>query len=173
MSTLNDLQKAWYENDLRNLVTQGKVYTSFVANSDVDGGESLYMAIEVGDDNAVLLGVDLNARGETISFALYRDPTYTGGSQIPVLNLNDVIGVTGNENVTVRNSTINVTDKGSPVFGPWNMYGPTGNNVESIIRNIDVPLVLKSNTTYLLDLANPQGAGNNVETSVAIRYLDN
>ena len=138
-----------------------------MSSASVAADEDLTIIVSVGNIPAALLALDLTAKATEIDFAVYRTPTYTGGSSLPLLNLNDIVGITGQENVDMINSTVNVTDKGTAIFGPWNLFSE---NNSTITRNIGGPLVLKPNTEYLIAIHNPSGSP--VEMSLAVRYVD-
>jgi len=167
MSHNQDMAHEAMHRDVGLLINQGRVYSAFVANESVASGEDLTAVLSIGDAPAAILGLNLTANDNIIDFAVHRDPIYTGGTELPRLNLNDIVGITGDENVDVVNSSIVVTDKGTPVFGPWNLYSE--NNI-TITRSIEGPLVLRPSTDYLISMNNPSGSP--VEMSLAIRYVD-
>ncbi len=167
MSALNDLEKSWYERDLGQLITEGRVYGAFVSNSSVASGEDLSVVMVIGDKPAAIRLINLVATDIVVAFSIHRSPSYTGGAPLQKFNLNDIVGVTGDENVTFVNSSIVVTDKGEIMFGPWNIYSE---NLQTITRQIDTPLLLKPNTTYLITINNP--AGSPTQMSIAINYVD-
>lgn len=165
--SLIDLENDWYKRDRGFLISEGRIYVAFVANESVSNGDDLTVVLSVGDKPAAILTTNITVNGTLSDFAVYRSPTYTGGSSLPKLNLNDIIGVTGGENVDALNSSLVITDKGTPVFGPWDLY--SSNNL-TIIREINGPLILKPNTEYLIAMNNPQGSP--IEMSLAITYVD-
>jgi hypothetical protein len=164
---LNDLVNDWYKRDLGYLIAQGRVYNTFVSSESIAAGESLYMVIVAGSEVSALHTLTMISTSTQVIFTIFRAPSYTGGSPLPKVNLNDIVGITGNENVTALNSTVVVSDPGDLVFGPWDIFST--NNV-TIDRDITGPLILQPNQTYLIMIENPSGAP--AEMSLNLSYID-
>lgn len=99
--------------------------------------------------------------GKKIRASVYRTPTYTGGTPIPIYNLNDIGPVTTTVSVL---SGATITAPGTQFGAPNTVYGSDlqGNSVQGTFAVTGQERILRPNTTYLLRIENLGDTPSNI-----------
>lgn len=99
--------------------------------------------------------------GKKIMASVYRTPTYTGGTSVPVYNLNDINPVATTVSVL---SGVTISAAGTQFGAPNTVYGSDlqGNSVQGTFAVTGQERILRPNTTYLLRIENLGDTTSNI-----------
>lgn len=137
------------ESNVKN-GTQWEV--SFENNSLASGAYSDAI-LTTGSQYVLVKSRLLNFTGSEIEASVYKNPTFTGGSVLPVYNLNTEIG---GSPLAVMKIGATVSNVGTEVAAKSHAYG-TDTNVQQAVGTYNVnglERVLQPNTSYLLRIQN-------------------
>lgn len=123
-------------------------------------GESVDIIFSIGSSNPVLIkSVVVQFESDEISTQLFVGPSYTGGAEIPVYNLNDA-GAVVDDVVVVSGAT--VSDTGLAVGPEIRTLGAAPGFLTQGLINVGmaagVERVLAANADYLYRITNTDGA---------------
>lgn len=146
---------------------------AFEASVDLSGvsaipaGESVKTVFVTGSKPVIFYSRKLSYSGDGVNAYLYRDPSYTGGTEaIDINNPND-INPQANESIFLSGAT--VTDDGIASRAPVYVYGNTSvQGRGEVLEVIDSPQLMAPNSTFLFvlenrDTTNPQDVSSVVE----------
>ena len=125
---------------------------SFESNS-VASGASVDSVMQTGDQYVLIKSRLLHFTGSEIESSVYRAPAYTGGTQLPIYNLNTVIS---GSPLAIMKAGVVVSNVGTEIAAKTHAYG-TNTNVNQAVGSFDVEgveRVLAPNTAYLLRVVN-------------------
>lgn len=124
-------------------------------------GSTLYTAAGSSTNNTIFLTGDLPVilksrsigySGSGVSTFIYKLPTYTGGTQAPYQNPNDINPVVGLSQIIVGAT---VTADGDLVFAPSHLLGGVANNAKGAVSvGIGQEKIFAPNRAYLLKIVN-------------------
>ena len=118
----------------------------------VTGGGSNDTIFLTGSLPVSLKGRKITYSGLGVSAFIYKDPTYTGGTQVEYQNSNSINPVTGLSQIVVGAT---VTNEGDLSFAPVHSLGNTSNQGKgAVVSAIESEHILAPNTAYLLRLTN-------------------
>lgn len=125
---------------------------SFESTSIASGANSDAILV-TGNQYVLIKSRLLNFTGSEIEVSVYKNSTYTGGSNLPIYNLNTVIG---GSPLAVMKTGVTVTSIGTEIASKTHYYG-TDTNVNQAVGSFSVAgieRVLAPNTIYLLRIIN-------------------
>lgn len=130
-------------------------------------GASAYVLMQVGAQPVALKDVQVGFKSLLLSVDTWRNPSFTGGTPIPVFNMNDELAVP--DDVTLLANPV-VTNNGTQVSPSVYTLGTqdVGNRIVGTISNtVGVERILWRNSTYLLRVTNRDTVNATAITAVA------
>lgn len=134
-------------------VKNGTQWEVSFENTSLAAGANSDAIMVTGSQYVLIKSRLLNFTGSEIEASVYKNSTYTGGSLLPIYNLNTVIG--GAPLATVR-AGVTVSSVGTEIAARTHSYG-TDTNVNQAVGSFNVvglERVLAPNSTYLLRITN-------------------
>lgn len=132
----------------------GVQYEASFFNPSLASGASADIVIEVGNEPMLVKDIEVRFNVELISSAVYRSPTWSGGSEIGVYNMSDRSPVPDDVTITAG---VTVTDTGtqiSPTVYSIGSEGQGNRQLSNVSQTSGVERILAENTTYLLRITN-------------------
>ena len=132
----------------------GTQYEAAFFEPDLDSGASVDIVLVVGDNPILMKDISIQFNVEDISSQWFRNPVYTGGTEMQVYNFNDEQAVP--DDVTILAGPT-VTDTGTAVGPLIHSLGEEkrGNfRASNVSQGVGFERVLWSNSTYLFRLTN-------------------
>lgn len=137
----------------------------------VPASGTVNIILEIGDEPVILENIQLHFTSEIISATIYKSPDFSGGSEIPVFNLNDDDDI---PNDIVIKSGVTLIDPGTQVSPKVTTLGNTNqlpNEMQSTLSiNHGVLRVLNKNFVYLFQLINEDTANVTDISAIATWY---
>lgn len=132
----------------------GTQFEASVYSPDVAGGESVDIVMVTGDVPVILKRLSVGFDSDLLSIQLFRSPTYTDGTAIPVYNYSDR---DPQASVVTLLGDVSVTDAGTPV-SPLDYSigseGVGGRRISGLSGEPGVERILAENTTYMWRITN-------------------
>jgi hypothetical protein len=122
----------------------------------IPAGESVDLVYIAGSTPVILKGREVFFTGEQITFEVFKNPTYTGGTSIPVYNLTQINPVAAKSSLL---GGATVTDAGTKILADRVLLGSTsvGNRTSPTESVEGLEHVFEANTTYLERITNNNG----------------
>jgi len=134
-------------------VKNGTQWEFSFENNSVAAGASTDSILTTGNQYVLIKSRQITFTGSEIEASVYKNPTYTGGSTIPIYNLNTAIG---GSPLSVLRTGITVTSVGTEIAAKTHSYGSdtNGNRSSGSFSVFGLERVLQPNTSYLLRVTN-------------------
>ena len=137
----------------------GRQYEASFYVPALASGASADVVIVVGAEKMLIKDISVQFESDEIQTQLFRGPSYTGGTEIPVFNLNDGGAVPDDVELLAGAS---VTDTGTAVGPAVRSLGVAPGFIlprqTSLGQGVGVERVLADNATYLYRITNTNGA---------------
>lgn len=134
-------------------VKNGTQWELSFENNNVASGASVDIIKTTGSKHVLVKNRILHFTGSELDVAVYKNTIFTGGTTVPIYNLNTQIGGTP---LTTVKTAATVTSVGTEVAARVHAYG-TDTNVNQAVGSFNVSgieRVLAPNTTYMLRMTN-------------------
>jgi len=133
---------------------RGTQYESAFYLASLAAGAHVDLAFIIGLGRVLIKDLSLQFDGTEIATQIFKTPTYTGGTALPVFNMNDQNAVAGTVSIL---SGVTASATGAAVGPQIRALGTVenGNRAQSsIAANVGVERVLSQNATYLYRVTN-------------------
>jgi hypothetical protein len=134
-------------------VKNGTQWEVSFENNSVPAGSNVDAVMTTGNQYVLIKSRQISFTGSEIEASVYKNPTFTGGSNIAVYNLNTSIIASPS---AILKTGVVVTSTGLEIAAKTHAYG-TDTNVNQSTGSFNVlglERVLQPNTSYLLRIAN-------------------
>jgi len=150
-------------------VKNGTQWEVSFENSAVLAGASVDAVLQTGDQYVLIKSRLLSFTGSEIEASVYKNPTFTEGTNLPVYNLNTAVT---SSPLAVFKSGVIVSNTGTEIAAKTHAYG-ADTNVNQAIGSYSVAgieRVLLPNTAYLLRITNQ--AATSIKISGYITFYE-
>jgi len=147
----------------------GSQFEAAIYEANLASGETADVIVQTGDDPLIFKDVIAGFDGDHLSTQWFRNPDYTGGSEIPAYAFNDE-GADPQLFTLLGGAT--VADPGTPVGPKIHTIGTDGQanrRVSTVSEAVGVERILASNAVYLFRFTNENNSDTRL-TAAATWY---
>lgn len=134
-------------------VKNGTQWEVSFENNSVAAGANIDSVMTTGNQYVLIKSRLISFTGSEIEASVYKNPTFTGGSNLPIYNLNTTFT---SSPLAILKSGVTVSAVGTEIAAKTHAYG-SDTNVNQAIGSynvVGIERVLQPNTSYLLRIQN-------------------
>lgn len=134
-------------------VKNGTQWEVSFENAAVVAGGNADAVMQTGNQYVLVKNRQVSFTGSEIEISVYKNPTYTGGTPLPVYNLNTSFATAP---LATLYAGVSVTSVGTEIAAKTHAYGSDTNANQTVgsYNVIGIERVLQPNTAYLLRIQN-------------------